>query len=126
MKKTSLILIFIALVGILITISCERDDICSESTATTPSLIIDAYDAESTDDLLAVNDLLVYGIDNEEILSGYEVVTEYQIILPLKTDADTTQFALVKDAVLNDNGTTDDTSDDYFDGDGIIDIITIN
>ncbi|CAH8294446.1 hypothetical protein EV196_108201 [Mariniflexile fucanivorans] len=124
MKKTSLLLIFITVVGIIITISCERDDICPESTATTPSLIIDAYDVDSTDDLLAVNDLLVYGTDNDEILSGYAIATVSQIVLPLKTDVNTTRYALVKDAFVNDNDTPDDTNDDYLDGN--TDYVTIN
>ena len=41
MKKISLLF---ALVFLIANYSCERDDICPESTPTTPRLIIDLYD----------------------------------------------------------------------------------
>ncbi|MEN3325124.1 DUF6452 family protein [Mariniflexile soesokkakense] len=124
MKKTSLLLILLLLTGIGITISCEPDDICPESTPTTPSLIIDAYDVDTPENKKAVTKLLVGGIDNKNVLPGYGIVSATQIVLPLKTDANTTQYVLIKDAFVNDNGTPDDTSDDYFDGN--TDVVTIN
>lgn len=42
-------------------ISCERDDICAATTSTTPRLLIEFYDATSTDDLLNVPRITVYG-----------------------------------------------------------------
>lgn len=124
MKKTSLLLMLLILTGIGVTISCEPDDICPESTPTTPSLIIDAYDVENPENKKAVTSLLVGGVDNDNVLPGYAIVSATQIILPLKTDADTTQYVLMKGAFVNNNGTPDDTSDDYYDGN--TDIITIN
>ncbi|MFP4846292.1 DUF6452 family protein [Winogradskyella sp. PE311] len=57
MKKIKILLLVFAL-GF---ISCERDDICAESTATTPQLIIEFYDASNPDDLKSVPRLTVYG-----------------------------------------------------------------
>ncbi len=124
MKKTSLLLMLLILTGIGITISCEPDDICPESTPTTPSLIIDVYDVDNPENIKAVTNLLVSGVGNDNVLPGYAIATSTQIVLPLKTDADTTQYALIKGAFVNDGGTPDDTSDDYIDGN--TDIITIN
>jgi hypothetical protein len=42
-------------------ISCERDDICAETTATTPRLLIEFYDISSPDDLKSVLRLTAYG-----------------------------------------------------------------
>ncbi len=42
-------------------ISCERDDICAETTATTPRLLIEFYDVLSPDDLKSVLRLTAYG-----------------------------------------------------------------
>ena len=47
MKKTILLFILFLIIG---NYSCERDDICPESTPTTPSLIIDVFDFNSQED----------------------------------------------------------------------------
>ena len=55
LKKLYVLVIVIAL------ISCERDDICAESTTTTPRLLIEFYDSSNTEDLKNVSRLTVYG-----------------------------------------------------------------
>ena len=124
MKKTSLLLILIIITGIVINISCESDDICPSSTSTTPSLIIDAYDVSNPENIKSISKLLVGGIDNNSVLPGYNIVAATQIVLPLKTDSNTTQYVLIKDTAINDNGTPNDSSDDFYDGN--LDIITIS
>jgi len=57
MRILKLFILFIALV----LISCERDDICAETTATTPRLLIEFYDASNIDDLKSVLRLTAYG-----------------------------------------------------------------
>ncbi|WP_445733704.1 DUF6452 family protein [Mariniflexile sp.] len=123
MKKSSLLFILFTIIGIGISISCESDDICPESTPTTPSLIIEAYDAENPTNSKAITKLVIGGIGNDKTLTN-GIISATKIVLPLKTDANTTQFAFIKDAFINDNGTPDDTSDDYYDGN--TDKITIN
>jgi hypothetical protein len=124
LKKTSLLLILIIITGVVINISCESDDICPESTATTPSLIIDAYDVSNPENKKSVTKLLVGGIDNISVLPGYNIAAATQIVLPLRTDSNTTQYVLIKDTSINNNGTPDDLSDDFYDGNP--DIITIS
>jgi hypothetical protein len=124
MKKTSLLLILLIIIGIGITMSCESDDICPESTPTTPSLIIDAYDVANPENKKSIPKLVVAGFDKDQILPGYAIVSATQIILPLKTDENTTQYRLIKDSSVNNNGTPDDSTDDYIEGNQ--DIITIN
>ena len=104
-------------------ISCERDDICPASTATTPKLIIEAYDATIQENRKNVFGLRIQGVGNNTPLEGYNIISEDDIELPLKTDATTTQYGLRKDTTINNNGTPDDTSDDFFEGNE--DIITI-
>jgi hypothetical protein len=57
MRILKLFVLFIA----LMLISCERDDICAETTATTPRLLIEFYDVLSPDDLKSVLRLTAYG-----------------------------------------------------------------
>lgn len=113
MKKISLLILVISA---LVYLSCERDDICPESTPTTPSLIIDAFDFESQDDSKNIFDLVIVGIDRNDILPGYAFTSTANLILPLKTDENSTEYFLVKEAFINDAGTPDDASDDFIDG----------
>ena len=122
MKKTNLL--FILLILIINYYSCERDDICPDSTPTTPRLIIDLIDPDNQDDSKNVFGLVVAGVDNEFILSDYNNVSTRTISVPLKTDENTTQYILIKESFVNDNATPDDTTDDFIDGNQ--DIITIN
>ena len=107
-----------------VNLSCERDDICPESTPTTPRLVIDAYDVDNVDDKKNVPGLLIIGVDNDNALPGYTITSTSSIKLPLRTDANFTQYILIKDATINDNGTPNDTSDDTIEGN--YDTITIN
>ncbi|WP_406683979.1 DUF6452 family protein [Seonamhaeicola sp. MEBiC1930] len=124
MKYIRLILIPIIALVIGITISCERDDICAESTVTTPRLIIDLYDIDDQESTKNAFNVVVFGFDNDDILSGYANVTTNSLVLPLKTDANTTQYVVHKDYSYDDNDTPDDVSDDIIGGNQ--DILTIN
>ncbi|MFD1162420.1 DUF6452 family protein [Hwangdonia seohaensis] len=124
MKYFKYLFLPIMVLVIGITASCERDDICPESTSTTPSLIIDAFDIDNQEDVKNVFDLVVAGIGNNSVLPGYAITRTANLILPLKTTEDTTQYVLINEATINDNGTPDDTTDDFYDGNQ--DIITIS
>ncbi|SFD24992.1 DUF6452 family protein [Algibacter pectinivorans] len=121
MKKISLLFIILITVG---NYSCERDDICPGATPTTPRLIIDFLDAADSDIQKNVFNLVVIGIDNGEILSEYQFTNSNNVILPLKTTDNTTEYILIKNASVNDNGTPNDETDDFIDGN--YDAITIN
>jgi len=122
MKKASLLVILLTLM--ISYFSCERDDICPDATPTTPRLIIDLYDSENPDTKKNVFDLVVIGVDNDDFLADYIFQDVDDLILPLRTDVNTTEYILIKEATVNDNGTPDDGTDDFVDGNQ--DRITIN
>ena len=122
MKYFKIIPIIIA--AIISNIACESDDICPESTPTTPRLIIDLFDISNQESSKNAFKLVAIGIGNEVPLPDYTIVTTNKLILPLKTDASTTQYLLHKDYTYSDNGTPDDTSDDIIGGNP--DVISIN
>lgn len=117
--------IVVPLLLLLFVFSCERDDICTGETPTTPRLIIDLIDNVDRETLTVVSDFRVEDTeDSDNVLSDYNVVNDKsQVILPLKTTSDSTQFTFYKDYSINDNGTPEDSSDDYQEGNP--DIITI-
>ena len=82
--------------------NCERDDICPESTATTPKLIIRFYDFTEQTETLRVLALQVQGTDSDEIYQN--ATTTDSLTLPLKTFDNTTSFVLHKEYALDNNG----------------------
>ena len=114
MKKISLLVLVII---VFLYLSCERDDICPESTPTSPSLIIDVFDFESQDDSKNVFGLLIAGADRTDILPGYAIVSTDNLVLPLKTSENSTQYSLIKEAVLDTDGVLTSGNED---------VITIN
>lgn len=116
MNKNLFLLLLIASV---VFHGCERDDICPESTPTTPRLIIEFFDVANPETLKSVDDLVIIGEGQTEPLeyeNGSTISTPTSISLPLRTTDDVTTYTLIKDAFTNDNGTPDDTSDDFLDG----------
>ena len=125
MKYFKSITLFTLSLFCLIT-NCERDDICAESTATTPRLIIDFLDVSNRDNMKNVVNLRVTGVGNANPLEGLDGTTRAidNIQLPLRTDITSTQFVLHENYVVNDNNTPNDTTDDIVQGNP--DTITIN
>ena len=108
----------------ILTLGCDRDDICAESTPTTPSLIIDFLDFNNNDSSKNVFNIAVIGVGNETILPEYNIITTNRLSLPLRTTENTTQYRVINNASVNDSGTPEDPSDDIIEGNE--DIITIN
>jgi len=123
MKYYKVLIIPILLIAML-SISCERDDSCTDATPTTPRLIIDLLDALNPDTKKNVFDLVVIGVDNDDFLPDYIFQDTDDLILPLRTDDNTTEYILIKEASVNDNGTPNDNTDDFVDGNQ--DRITLN
>lgn len=98
--------------------SCERDDICAEGTATTPRLIIEFYDAGNTDALLSVPRLTLYGeglaTDPTEASNATLIFNSNSnsVELPLQigneNETTTSRFILERDSNLriDDTGTS--------------------
>lgn len=95
-KLIALLLLFTVLYN------CERDDICPESTATTPKLIIRFYDITEQTETKNVLGLQIQGVDSENIYQS--AVSTDSVALPLKTDASITSFKLHKEYVDDGNG----------------------
>ncbi|MEN8885709.1 MAG: DUF6452 family protein [Winogradskyella sp.] len=108
MKHLKYLVLFITMACL----SCERDDICAESTSTTPRLIVEFYDATDTDLLKNVPRLTVYGEDlpipnppteETEATIRFNENTN-SVALPLKIDAEnievTTRFILERSTNL--------------------------
>ena len=84
---------------LIVMFGCEKDDICPETTQTTPRLVIEFYDLTSPDELLQVPGLFALGLgaeDTEVPINNEIVTTRSSIALPLKTDAIETEFILYK------------------------------
>lgn len=116
-------LCLLLLFSLLLT-NCERDDICPEDTATTPQLIIRFYDLANPDSFKNVQRIRVQGIDNVLLGSYTGTSASDSIALPLKTNANSTQYSIHKEYSYDDNDTPEDTSDDIIGGNE--DIVTIN
>lgn len=128
MKKISLIIIFtVTLIFAFTTQSCERDDICAETTATTPQLIIRFYNVTSQENTKNVTDLRAYGINNsgeEIVIPEVNILTTDSIALPLRTEANEVRFVLHRNYAVDNNDTPDDPEDDFETGNP--DIITVS
>lgn len=89
---------------------CEKDDICTEGTPTTPNVVIEFYDALNPTNLKTVTNLKV-------VAAGYTDMKPTgvsKIKIPLKTNDITTSFDFIQ------NGSDTDTSDDN------TDVVTFN
>lgn len=84
--------------------SCERDDICAESTATTPNAIIEFYDIANQETLKAVTSLYAIGEGQSDPLSDVNGVSTSSIAIPLRTDANSTTYTFYKDYDVDDMG----------------------
>ncbi len=128
MKKISLTIIsIISLFVIFITQSCERDDICAESTATTPQLIVRFFNVAAQESTKTVTDLRVFGVNDlgeSIVIPELDIVDTDSIALPLNTSANETKFLLHRNYEVNDNDTPDDDTDDFVTGNP--DIITVS
>ncbi len=100
--------IFTLLAITLVILSCEKDDICAETTATTPQLILRFYDNDNIEETKTATNLLVYGVNDVNEAVFFEHVnfaTSDSVVVPLRTDSDITRLVLHKDLDITDFGT---------------------
>jgi hypothetical protein len=116
MKHYKLLAILFGIITIF-SMGCEPDDICPESTPTTPSLIIRFYDISNQESKKNVFGLRVQGVGNDNPLTDYNVVNTDSIVLPLKTESNSTAYKLHKEYEYIDEATPPNGNED---------IITIN
>lgn len=93
MKKLFYILLLIICFG---QSACERDDICAETTPTTPLLIIKFYDADSPSDPKAPNNLAIVAEGSIPEDTGFTVSAGTDsIAIPLRTIEDVTTYSFI-------------------------------
>lgn len=98
--------IFLLLLVLVFTTSCEKDDICDVTTSTTPRLIIQFYDVSNPTILKPVTNL---GIFAPLFTTGIGFTAVSKIEVPLKTTEDSTIFSFVQNG--SDTNTTNDNTD---------------
>lgn len=86
--------------------SCEKDDICTEGTPTTPNVVIEFYDAANPTTPKTVTNL---GIIAPGFSTGFTATNVSKIKLPLKVNSDITEFQFTQ------NGTDTDLTNDNID-----------
>lgn len=87
--------------------SCEKDDICAESTPTTPKVVIEFYDAANPTTAKNVSNLVITSPDFTKALSPFSGTNKIKV--PLKTFQDNTVLHFIQ------NGGTTLTTDDNLD-----------
>jgi len=91
---------YLVLFLIILTIyNCESDDICPESTLTTPRLIVTFYDEENPEERKNIESLGVYIVKNNELILINEIngINTDSIAIPLRDDESVSDFKFCKD-----------------------------
>lgn len=89
--------------SLLVTASCEKDDICVEGD--TPLLVIEFYNSSDTTALKNAPTLRVVGAEQTVTVNTVvDRTTVNSISLPLKTDLDTTSFILISNSASAEDG----------------------
>jgi len=114
MRKINFKYLFI--LASLAALSCQRDDICSESIETTPLLIIRFYDIDEPEVLKAPQNLSIRSVDSDSTdfvvnTGGANPVTYFRysqdsIAIPLKTKENETQYVFTLNTEADDNTAT--------------------
>ena len=100
----------LALLGIfalfLVMMGCQKDDICAESTLTTPLLKISFYDNESPNDSIPkVPTNLTIIAEGAE--GNYKTrINTSEVSIPLRTDVDITTYQFILNAAASANDAT--------------------
>ena len=97
--------LIILTMSFLIIISCEKDDICPDSTQTTPQLVVTFYDAIDPQQSKTVESLAVYAIKESELIliENINGINTDSIAIPLRNDIGVSNFRFIKNySVEND------------------------
>ncbi|SDR72546.1 DUF6452 family protein [Gramella sp. MAR_2010_147] len=107
---------FLLILALLVSLGCQRDDICAESVETTPLLIIRFYDIEEPDELKTPQNLSIRSTDSDStdfvVNTGsgnnvrYYRYTQDSVAIPLKTSADLTEYVLTLNTEEGDTTAT--------------------
>ena len=97
--------------------SCEKDDICPESTQTTPQLIITFYDATAVEQSKTVESLAVYAEKNSELIliGNINGINTDSIAIPLRNDIGLSNFKFIKNYSIENDVIFGDSNHIYID-----------
>ena len=107
----------ILIISIIFLTGCEKDDICPESTQTTPRLVITFYDIDNTQERKNVESLAVYAVrDNELVLiEDISGITTDSIAIPLRNDIGVSNFKFIKNYSVENDVMFGDSNHIYID-----------
>lgn len=88
MKKIVIIFIVIITLGYA---SCERDDICAESTPRTPLLVISFFDVDNPSEPKAPSNLAIRAQGQADQENPFLITSSNNISIPLRTGIDVTE-----------------------------------
>ena len=85
-------------------VACEKDDLCAETTPTTPQLIISFKDANNTTESKAVESLGVFAVQNNDfvLIETVNGINTDSIAIPLRNDIEVSNFKFYKNYSLVD------------------------
>ncbi|PZD77034.1 DUF6452 family protein [Mesonia sp. K7] len=91
--------------------ACQKDDICSEATPTTPHLVIQFFDINNITEAKIAPNFNAYEVtDNGNISYYYETAINDTIAkIPLRTDQNFTDYNLVINQFINDGEISENT-----------------
>jgi len=88
--KRFILPVIILILGVGILSQCEKDDICSESTPTTPKMVINFYEFLNPSVPKSVNKIEIFDIENPDVVLVFEAADQIQV--PLRTDGDVSKY----------------------------------
>jgi len=88
--------LFLTLVVILISGSCQRDDICAAATQTTPMLLISFFDEEDRETPKPATNLIVRELSYDTII--YNRANAAEIRIPLRVNTALTEYEFILNA----------------------------
>ncbi|CAN5284359.1 hypothetical protein BH23BAC2_BH23BAC2_13080 [soil metagenome] len=106
--RPGIIKIFLVCLLIQVSIGCQRDDICSAATQTTPMLNIVFFDAEDPDLPKPPSNLIIREIHYDTII--HDRVNSSELRIPLRPDANTTRYEFILNAPVE--GSPDESNSD--------------
>ncbi|MBZ9731020.1 hypothetical protein LB467_15100 [Salegentibacter sp. JZCK2] len=92
MNKSYLKILVPGVVLLMLILGCQRDDICPESTQTTPMLVLRFYDANERENFSRPTNLSIRSIVNDSVTTLYQRINQDSIVIPLRTNQNTTTY----------------------------------
>ncbi len=92
---------------LLVNLGCQKDDICPLAVETTPLVTVSFFDFNDTDVPKPPVNLRIKAPGVEEVL--FDRVNTSEVVIPLRTDADITEYNFILNAPAAPEGATGNT-----------------